>query len=78
MTDTQRKADLEIVEIELRRFNLAMCDRWTREDYALDDKLAAQERELTKNYITTYGTNPRRMECKYHNEVVNLYNELRN
>ena len=77
MTVEQIKADLEIIGIELRQFNLAMIDRWDDDIYRLDANLRDKERQLIEKYCVTFGVQPKVTECKYHEEIVNLQRELK-
>lgn len=43
---TRQEIEKRIEDLETRRFTLAMCDRWTQEDYDLDDKLLDEIRTL--------------------------------
>ena len=76
MTREQITMDLEIVEIELRRFYLLMEDHWGLAEFKLDNTLKEKDKELTNKYVETYKTRPQLEECRYHNDVVELKKKL--
>lgn len=49
---TREQIEKRINELKNRKFALAMCDRWTQEDYDLDkelfEKINKLEKELNK------------------------------
>ena len=51
-TMTREQIEKRINELKNRKFALAMCDRWTQEDYDLDkelfEKINKLEKELNK------------------------------
>ena len=49
---TRQEIEKRIEELETRRFALAMCDRWTQEDYDLDDRLSEEIRTLEEQLKT--------------------------
>lgn len=53
------KDELELEVIENRRFYLNMIDRWTNEDYKLDDELFNKSQKLRKRIEKTSHKPPR-------------------
>ena len=49
---TKQEIAKRIEDLENRRFALAMCDRWTQEDYDLDDRLSEEIRTLEEQLKT--------------------------
>ena len=49
---TRQEIAKRIEDLENRRFALAMCDRWTQEDYDLDDRLSEEIRTLEEQLKT--------------------------
>ena len=47
-TMTREQIEKRIEDLETRRFTLAMCDRWTQEDYDLDKELFEEISKLKK------------------------------
>lgn len=45
---TREQIEQRIRDLEDRRFILAMCDRWTQEDYDLDRELFEEINKLKK------------------------------
>ena len=43
---TKQEIEKRIEDLEERRFALAMCDRWTQEDYDLNDRLLEEIKKL--------------------------------
>lgn len=71
------QANLNIVELNLRSFFLAMNDHWTSEDYDLDKKLSDDIRKAKAVYKATYGEEPMYEYCKNHDDVIDLKKKLK-
>ena len=76
MTKEKIKENLNIIELHLDKFYLAMDDHWSTEDYILDRDLSNKIKIYTNEYIAKYNEEPLVEKCKYHEDIVELKKRL--
>ena len=76
MTNEKREMNLTIVNLTIEQFNLAMCDRWSSDDYTRDRQLTLEINKLSKEYEAKFNEKPLVDNCPYITDVYALKKEL--
>lgn len=72
MTNEKRKKNLEIVELAIQRFCLAMYDHWENDDYTRNAELTKEINEKSAEYEKEYNEKPLLDNCPYIDDVYAL------
>lgn len=68
--------NLAIVNLTIEQFNLAMCDRWSSDNYIRDRQLTLKINKLSKEYEAKFNEKPLVDNCPYITDVYALKKEL--
>lgn len=76
MTNEKREMNLTLVNLTIEQFDLAMCDRWSSDDYTRDREITLEINKLYKEYEEKFNEKPLVNNCNYITEVYALKKEL--